>query len=202
MTVIESYLNFIKFFVESQHFSLECLAKMSVAFIAIGSNLGKRVENCIRAVEAIPDFAKITALSSIYETEPVDNEDQPDFINCVVEIETSLSPFDLLTFLQAVETAIGRKRIEKQGPRVIDLDIIFYDYLVIETGELIIPHPRAHFRRFVLEPLCEIAPDFIHPGLKVSVCELLNNLMDMKRVVKVGELSTAYPQKSTAYSQA
>jgi 2-amino-4-hydroxy-6-hydroxymethyldihydropteridine diphosphokinase len=175
---------------------------MTVTFISIGSNLGKRIENCIRAVEEISDFAKITALSSVYETQPVDNEDQPDFINCAVEIETSFSPFNLLNFLQAVETTIGRKRIEKQGPRVIDLDIIFYDDLVIETGDLIIPHPRAHLRRFVLEPLCEIAPDFIHPRLKVSVCELLNNLMDMKRVAKVGELSTAYRQKSTAYSQA
>ncbi len=174
---------------------------MAVAFIAVGSNLGKRIENCIRAVEAISDFAKVTGLSSIYETEPVDNEDQPDFINCVVKIETSLSPFDLLTFLQAVEAAIGRRRIKKQGPRVIDLDITFYDDLVIETEDLIIPHPRAHLRRFVLEPLCGIAPDFIHPGLKISVCELLSNLSDMKRVIKVGELSTAYPQKSTTYSQ-
>ena len=175
---------------------------MPVAFIAIGSNLGERIENCMRAVEAISDFAKITALSSIYETEPVDYEDQPDFINCVVEIETSIPPFDLLIFLQRVETAIGRERIEEQGPRVIDLDIIFYNNLVIEIEDLIIPHPRAHFRRFVLEPLFEIAPDFIHPSLKVSVCELLDNLKDMKRVVKVGELSTTYPQKSTAYSQA
>jgi 2-amino-4-hydroxy-6-hydroxymethyldihydropteridine diphosphokinase len=175
---------------------------MSVAFIAIGSNLGKRIENCIRAVEAISDFAKITALSSIYETEPVDNEDQPDFINCVLEIETSLSPFDLLIFLQGIENALGRERIEKRGPRVIDLDIIFYNDLMIETEDLTIPHPRAHLRRFVLEPLCEIAPGFIHPSLKVSVCELLNNLRDMKRVVKVGELSTTYPQKSTVYSQA
>lgn len=156
----------------------------------------------MRALEAISDFAKITALSSIYETEPVDNEDQPDFINCVVEIETSIPPFDLLIFLQRVETAIGRERIEEQGPRVIDLDIIFYNNLVIEIEDLIIPHPRAHLRRFVLEPLFEIAPDFIHPSLKVSVCELLDNLRDMKRVVKVGELSTTYPQKSTAYSQA
>lgn len=156
----------------------------------------------MRALEAISDFAKITALSSIYETEPVDNEDQPDFINCVVEIETSIPPFDLLIFLQGVETAIGRERIEEQGPRVIDLDIIFYNNLVIEIEDLIIPHPRAHLRRFVLEPLFEIAPDFIHPSLKVSVCELLDNLRDMKRVVKVGELSTTYPQKSTAYSQA
>ncbi len=187
---------------ESQNFGLECSVKMPVAFIAMGSNLGKRIENCMRAVEAISDFARIKALSSIYETEPVDKENQPDFINCVLEIETSIPPFDLLTFLQGIETAIGRERTEGQGPRVIDLDIIFYDDLVIETEDLIIPHPRAHLRRFVLEPLCEIAPDFIHPGLKVSVRELFNNLRDTKRVVKVGELSTAYPQKSTAYSQA
>lgn len=175
---------------------------MPVAFIAIGSNMGKRIENCIRAVRAISDFARIMSLSSIYETEPVDNEDQPDFINCVVKIETLLSPFDLLTFLQAVETAIGNRRIEKQGPRVIDLDIIFYADLLIETDDLIIPHPRAHLRRFVLEPLCEVASDFIHPSLEISICELLNNLRDTKRVIKIGELPTTYPQESTAYSQA
>jgi 2-amino-4-hydroxy-6-hydroxymethyldihydropteridine diphosphokinase len=174
---------------------------MPLAYIAIGSNLGKRIENCVRAVGAISDFAKITALSSVYETEPVDYEDQPDFINCAVKIETSLSPFNLLTFLQAVETAIGRRRIKKQGPRVIDLDITFYGDFVIETENLIIPHPRAHLRRFVLEPLCEISHDFIHPVLKVSVCELLNNLRDIKRVIRVGELSTAYPQKFTGFSQ-
>ena len=174
---------------------------MPIAFIGIGSNLGNRIENCIRAVEEISNFARITVISSIYETEPVDKKDQPDFTNCAIEIETSLSPFDLLTFLRSVENVIGRERIEKWGPRIIDLDIIFYDNLLIETDELIIPHPRAHLRRFVLEPLSEIAPDFIHPNLKISVSELLNNLRDMKRVVRVGEFSTIYPQKSTTYSQ-
>jgi 2-amino-4-hydroxy-6-hydroxymethyldihydropteridine diphosphokinase len=175
---------------------------MPIAFIGIGSNLGNRIENCIRAVEEISNFTRITVISSIYETEPVGKEDQPDFINCAIEIETSLSPFDLLTFLQSVENVIGRERIEKCGPRIIDLDIIFYDNLLTETDKLTIPHPRAHLRRFVLEPLSEIAPDFIHPDLKISVSELLNNLRDMKRVVRVGEFSTVYPQKSTAYSQA
>ncbi len=158
---------------------------MSIAFIGIGSNLGKRIENCIRALEEISNFARITALSSIYETESVDKEDQPDFINCVIEVETSLSPFDLLIFLQSVENMIGRKHLEKGGPRIIDLDIIFYDNLVIETNELIIPHPRAHLRRFVLEPLCEIAPDFIHPVLKKTIQEILNNLKEDQGVEKI-----------------
>ena len=175
---------------------------MPIAFIGIGSNLGNRIENCIRAVEEISNFARIISISSIYETEPVDREDQPDFINCAIGIETSLSPFDLLISLQSVENIIGRERIEKWGPRKIDLDIIFYDNLLIETDELIIPHPRAHLRRFVLEPLFEIAPDFIHPNLKISVSELLSNLKDMRRVIKVGGFSTIYPQKSTTYSQA
>ncbi len=174
---------------------------MSIVFIGIGANLGNRIENCIRAVEEISNFARVTAASSIYETEPVDKEDQPDFINCVIRIETLLSPFDLLTFLQSVENIVGRERIEKWGPRMIDLDIIFYDDLLIETEGLVIPHPRAHFRRFVLEPFCEITPDLIHPSLKVPVSELLHNLKDLKRVVKVVEFSTVYPQKSTAYSQ-
>ncbi|KRT65852.1 MAG: 2-amino-4-hydroxy-6-hydroxymethyldihydropteridine pyrophosphokinase [Candidatus Dadabacteria bacterium CSP1-2] len=174
---------------------------MPIAFIGIGSNLGNRIENCVEGVEEISTFSKIIVVSSFYETEPVDKEDQPDFINCVAKLETSLSPFDLLTFLQSVENTIGREHMEKWGPRIIDLDIIFYDELVIETDELIIPHPRAHLRRFVLEPLSEIAPDIIHPVLKISVSKLLDELKCTKRVVKVGGFSIACSQKSTTYPQ-
>ena len=174
---------------------------MPVAFIGIGSNLGDRIENCIKAVGEISSFATVLALSSIYETEPVGKEDQPYFINCVVKIETELSPSDLLASLQSVEDRLGRRGKERWGPRLIDLDIIFYNDLAIETEELTIPHPRAHLRRFVLLPLSEIAPRLVHPVLNVSISRLLEALQDKKLVLKVDEFPTAYSQRSTAYPQ-
>ena len=174
---------------------------MPLVFISIGSNLGDRIENCITAVQEISSFANILAVSSIYETEPVGQEDQPYFINCVIKIETGLSPSGLLASLQSVEDKLGRRREERWGPRVIDLDVIFYNDLIIATDELTIPHPRAHLRRFVLLPLYEIAPEKVHPVLKTSASDLLNELKDSKDVVKVSEFSTKYSQKSTDYPQ-
>ncbi|HEX3034160.1 MAG TPA: 2-amino-4-hydroxy-6-hydroxymethyldihydropteridine diphosphokinase [Thermodesulfobacteriota bacterium] len=165
---------------------------MPVVFVGIGSNLGNRAENCATAIREMSNFAKISAVSSIYETEPVGRENQPDFINCITKIETGLSPYELLLSLLSVENKLGRKHTQKWGPRIIDLDILFYDDLIVDSGELTIPHPRAHLRRFVLEPLSEIAPDFVHPTLKVSVSKLLEGLEDPKSVVKIGSFSTVY----------
>ncbi len=170
---------------------------MPIAFIGIGSNLGNRIENCIKGIEGISTFAKILSLSSFYETEPVDREDQPDFINCMAKIQTSLPPFELLTSLKSLENSVGRKQLDRRGPRVIDLDIISYDDLIIETEALIVPHPRAHMRRFVLQPLFEIAPGFIHPLLKRTVLELLKELKCTKRVLRVNNSSTFYSHKLT-----
>jgi 2-amino-4-hydroxy-6-hydroxymethyldihydropteridine diphosphokinase len=167
---------------------------MPNAYIGIGSNQGNRIDYCNRAITAITKFAVIKSLSSVYETEPAGVIDQPDFINCVVEIETGLDPYKLLSKLLDVENELGRKRVGAGGPRTIDLDLIFYGDLAIEGEDLIIPHPRAHLRRFVLEPLCEIAPDFVHPILKVSVSKLLHDLEEKKRVNKVGEFSTIIPR--------
>ncbi len=170
---------------------------MAVAYIGIGSNVGERIDNCAQAVRQISNFANIVSVSSLYETEPVDKEDQPDFINCAVKIETALYPLDLLESIQSVEDRMGRRREERWGPRVIDLDIIFYDNLVIETEKLTIPHPRAHLRRFVLLPISEIDPELLHPVLGVSVSQLLNWLNDEKQAVKVGDFKTLYPHKFT-----
>ena len=163
---------------------------MSIVFIGIGSNLGDRVANCKKAIDEISSIAKVVQISSLYETDPVGKEDQPEFINCVVEIETELSPQDLLKHLNRVEEELGRVRHEKWGPRIIDLDIIFYDDQVIIDQNLEIPHPRAHLRRFVIEPLCEIAPEFIHPKFSISVLELLNKIEDDKRVVRISDQFT------------
>ncbi len=158
---------------------------MNSVFISIGSNLGEKIGNCKIAIEEIAAFAKIVKVSSCYETEPLGYEDQPNFINCAAEICTDLSPHDLLTKLNKIEDKLGRVRLEKWGPRTIDLDIIFYGEQVIKDDNLIIPHPRAHLRGFVLEPICEIAPEFIHPEYNLPIYELLKEIKDGKKVIKL-----------------
>ncbi len=158
---------------------------MQRVFIAVGSNLGEKIDSCKEAINQIAGLCEIVKISSLYETEPVGNENQPNFINCVAEINTDLSPHELLKRLNLIEEKLGRVRDEKWGPRTIDLDIIFYNDLVMRDNNLIIPHPRAHLRRFVLEPLCEIAPEFIHPEFNLSVSELLTKIEDDKKVIKL-----------------
>lgn len=168
--------------------------EMANAYIGVGSNQGNRIECCNKAVTGLTKFAVIRLVSSLYETEPVGAIDQPDFINCVVEIGTRLGPYELLSKLLDIENELGRKRVSHSDPRTIDLDLLFYEDLVIQDDRLTIPHPRAHLRRFVLEPLCEIAPDLIHPVLGVTVSKLLHDLEDYKRVEKLGDFSTLISQ--------
>jgi 2-amino-4-hydroxy-6-hydroxymethyldihydropteridine diphosphokinase len=119
---------------------------------------------------------KLRSVSSIYETEPVEFTDQPQFLNCAVALETSSTPEQLLQQLLAIEKAMGRQRIQRKGPRTIDLDILLLGDEVVDTPGLTIPHPAMQHRRFVLEPLAEIAPDAIHPVLKKTVRELFQEL--------------------------
>lgn len=127
-------------------------------FIGIGSNIGDRTKNIETALEEISNLAKITNKSTIIETKPVGYDDQGDFLNLVVEIETDLSPLDLLKHLNEIENKMGRIRTIKDGPRIIDLDILLYKNQTISQKNLKIPHPRMHEREFVLKPLIEIAP--------------------------------------------
>ncbi len=151
---------------------------MHKAFIALGSNLGDKRKNIEIAIEKIKEKGiKILKVSSIIETEPYGYKDQDSFLNAVCLVETSLDPFSLLRVLLNIEEEMGRKRIFKWGPRNIDLDIIFYDDLVIESEELIIPHPDAHNRTFVMGPISEIEPDFVHPVLKRRVIDIYNDLL-------------------------
>jgi 2-amino-4-hydroxy-6-hydroxymethyldihydropteridine diphosphokinase len=150
---------------------------MSIVHIGIGSNLGDREEHCLEAVRLFSEKRiHVRRRSSMYETEPWGVKNQPSFINMAIEAETGLTPARLLEVLKIIEDEVGRVETFRWGPRVIDLDILFYDDLVMNTPELTIPHPRAHEREFVLRPLTEIAPDKIHPVLRKTIKELLADL--------------------------
>jgi 2-amino-4-hydroxy-6-hydroxymethyldihydropteridine diphosphokinase len=155
---------------------------MSIVYIGIGSNLGDREKNCARAIELLRGKGiTITKKSSLYETEPWGIKDQPEFMNMAIAIETDLNPHELLALLQKVEVQIGRKKSYQWGPRLIDLDILLYDNIVIDEESLKIPHPLMHERDFVLRPLREIAPGMIHPVLKMNMGELLQRLHNKPR---------------------
>jgi len=147
-------------------------------FIGVGSNLGNRQENIDNALSLLAPRCKIIKKSSIYETEPVGYEKQGKFLNLVVIVGTELKALEMLDFLLDIEKKLGRVRGIKNGPRTIDLDILFYGDDIIESKDLIVPHPRLHERLFVLEPLNEIDNEKMHPVLKKSVKELLSLIKD------------------------
>lgn len=152
---------------------------MKTVYIALGSNLGNRVENLLLAREYIASpHVRLTRASSIYETAPRDIVDQPWFLNQVVAAETTLFPRQLLARLLRIEHEMGRQRTIAKGPRVIDLDILLFGDAVIHTAGLEIPHPRMAERRFVLEPLAELAPALRPPRNNYTVQEMLNKVMD------------------------
>ena len=142
-------------------------------YLALGSNLGDRRHNLAAALRALPPEVEISELSRIYETTPAYVTNQPLFLNMAVEGYTSLSPTSLLKHLQQIERSLGRERTLRYGPRTIDLDILFYDELILDLPGLTLPHPRMSERDFVLRPLADIAPNFVHPVLQRSVQELL-----------------------------
>ncbi len=145
---------------------------MTEVYLGLGSNLGDRREHLRRALDRLADHCVVKRVSSLYETEPVDCPGPERFLNAVAEIETSLSPRDLLAFLRGIEADQGRVRRIKNDSRTLDLDIVFYDDRIIDADDLAVPHPRLHERSFVLIPLTEIAPDLIHPGLSARISDL------------------------------
>ena len=154
---------------------------MQPVYIALGTNLGNRKKNLSDALAALSKELTLLKQSSIYETQPWGYLNQPRFLNMVVETDTLLFPQDLLSHLKDIETQMGRQKTFKNGPRIIDLDILFYGDTVINTEDLIIPHPRIQERGFVLVPLNDIAKEFIHPVLNIKIQEMLS-LIDHKDV--------------------
>ena len=159
---------------------------MHQAFVSVGSNLGDKIENCHKGIDGLlaDGESVLVKSSSFYRTSPVDYEDQDWFVNLVVKIKTALDPFDLLDKIQDIEKAIGRKAgTVRFGPRILDLDIIFFDDQVIQTDILEIPHPRMHKRRFVLKPICDIEPSMVHPVLGKDMRSLLDGLKDTEQKI-------------------
>ena len=146
--------------------------KEHTVYLALGSNLGDRLANLKQAIDSLTPQMEVKAKSSVYETPPWGYEDQPNFLNQVVKTKTYLDPEPLLKHLKRLEVALGRQASFPNGPRLIDMDILFYDDLILNTSSLVIPHPRLHERGFVLLPLTELSPDLVHPLIKKSVREM------------------------------
>ncbi len=157
---------------------------MHSVYLLLGGNLGNRALFLKQATERIREqVGSIKQLSKLYETAAWGKTDQPTFINQVVEVETTLTPGEVLQSINSIELALGRIRQEHWGARVIDIDILLYDDLVQQSQRLTIPHPQLHLRRFTLMPLAEIAPDLVHPVLNQSIKQLLTNCPDKLEVI-------------------
>lgn len=157
----------------------------STAYIGLGSNLGDRLAILNQAIAHLATLGSVTAISSIYETDPVGFVDQPSFLNAVVCLQTSLTPADLLANLLRIEHELGRVRTFPNAPRIIDLDLLLVGGVVIHTTGLIVPHQGLHERVFVLVPLADIAPDLMHPVLGVSIRDLLGCLAPVTGVHQI-----------------
>ena len=158
-----------------------------IVYLSLGSNLGDRAGNIRAALDRLGDLGTVQAVSAFYETEPVGLTAQPWFLNCAAKFDTEKMPRQLIAGILGIEQSMGRQRKQKNGPRLIDIDILLFGTSVIDTNSLTVPHPRLHERRFVLEPLAEIAPDVRHPVFKQSIRQLRDALPPGQTVRRLAE---------------
>jgi 2-amino-4-hydroxy-6-hydroxymethyldihydropteridine diphosphokinase len=158
---------------------------LKTVYLSLGSNVGDRAANLRTALTRLETLGKIVAVSSFYETEPVELTAQPWFLNCTAILQTHKMPKQLMKSILDLEQDMGRRRLQKKGPRNIDIDILLFGTSIIETQGLTIPHPALHERRFVLEPLAEIAPELRHPVFKKTIRELRDVLPPGQAVRKI-----------------
>jgi len=156
-----------------------------IVYLSLGSNLGDRSLNLHQAVEKLGELGKVAAVSSFYDTEPVELTSQPWFLNCVAKLDTEKMPRQLMAAILGIEQEMGRQRKQPKGPRTIDIDILLFGSSIIDIPSITVPHPKLHQRRFVLEPLAEIAPEVRHPVLKRTAREMRDALPAGQTVKRV-----------------
>jgi 2-amino-4-hydroxy-6-hydroxymethyldihydropteridine diphosphokinase len=156
---------------------------MAIVYLGLGSNIDDKETHITQALHLISQICTIKKTSHLYLTEPIGNTKQEWFLNCAVEVETKLHPEQLLSSFKSIERTLGRIKTKKNGPRIIDIDILFYADQVVQTKNLVIPHPLLQERLFVLQPLMDLNPDFVHPLLKKSIQELYKNNPGEKKVL-------------------
>jgi len=173
------------FFLETSKEKPEDWPVHKIVYLSLGSNLGDRSANLHQAIEKLRELGTVAAVSSFYDTEPVELTSQPWFLNCAAKLDTEKMPRQLMAAILGIEQEMGRQRKQSKGPRTIDIDILLFGSSIIDIPSITVPHPKLHQRRFVLEPLAEIAPEVRHPVLKRTVREMRDALPAGQTVKRV-----------------
>ena len=153
---------------------------MNLVYLSIGTNLGNKIENLKNAISRLSSIVTINSISSVYETEPLNVQKQDNFLNIAIEVQTNFPPLELIEKLKKIESEMGRVLSESNKPRIIDIDIIFYNSIILDEVRIQVPHPRAHKRAFVIFPIMDLNPAFVHPILNKSLMEISKNLSNQR----------------------